>query len=879
MWKLLSGTLLLLLLLPGQPSYADLPPEKKAVLENGKLRGVIEIGNDGLLKEKYYILSPKGKWVLVLSQFTPLYDIKDTASTQLWNTDLNPYRFLLQKMKANRLIRKQHGDTQTAVIELEQNGNFFTQEISLRRGETFFHVEVSGTLQEDQPDLDYLLSAYTFNYNGAPSFVHTPGLKFDDPRSGKGRDQILGDRAFHSPAIVLQQDSLFAAMVPDLKIANERRVLSYDARQTVLFKPSADFLLLAPANYRSMPVGIDLNVNSGISDLPVLTYGLMDAQVGYHTRFVREEKASVMVRKLYGNRISYGFDLLLNAVVDDEPGYGRASRHLWERFGRPVFNSGSQLAMPYAVYLEQVRNRIFFPVRDKTGELYKIPGGFIDPPLEGYEDHGSWIEWESNGEKMGGFRCAAPFWTDVINNSVFWNQARDAVGMYYWGREQQDSLLVSRARMIINFCLNAPRNDAGLFSTVFSAKDKAWGIGWSDPPHGKNVLFLRDAASYEIPALCKTGAHLLDYYMRAEKDERIISYLTPFANWLLTVIDDRGTLPSYVTDNMELSPILYESAQPAAGMWFLAAMYNVTKQRKYLDGAQRIGTYISTQIIPTAKWIDMEQYVSCGQKPFTMIRDEWQGQWFRGNLCVDWAAEGFAALYEATHNRAWLEAGEKCIDYLSFTQSCWSPNFVYTANPFGGFSTDNGDDAALMDQRQADFVKAYIYYGLKLNRADLLERGVAAGRAACVLIHNKRHVENGITTTPLLYPEGMASENIDHEGISQWPMRTHPLWGEGIAVFTGLSEIRRRLGGLYIDLDNDIVVGADGVKVLSDSRSADGKRKIQVGSFMSAAYYKHPYEQPFTIDVVIHSSRGQKLLLNGDEVGPGRIPLVIPPGN
>src|SRR5690606_25415685 len=129
-------------------------------------------------------------------------------------------------------------------------------------------------------------------------------------------------------------------------------------------------------------------------------------------------------------------------------------------------------------------------------------------------------------------------------------------------------------------------------------------------------------------------AHLLDYYTRAEKDERIINYLTPFANWLLTVIDGRGIIPSYVTEDMKLSPILYESAQPAAGMWFLAEMYNVTKQQKYLDGAKRIGAYISKEIIPTAKWSDMEQYVSCGQKPFTMVKDEWQGQWFRGNLCI-----------------------------------------------------------------------------------------------------------------------------------------------------------------------------------------------------------------------------------------------------
>src|SRR5690606_23921804 len=151
---------------------------------------------------------------------------------------------------------------------------------------------------------------------------------------------------------------------------------------------------------------------------------------------------SKMVRKLYDNNICYGFDLLVNAVAANEPGYPIASKHLWKYYGEPVFNSEPHLAMPYANYLRQVRNKVFFPIRDENGELYKIPGGFIDPPLEGYEDHGSWLEWEVNKEKVGGFRCSAPFWTDVINNSVFWNQARDAVGMYYWGQDLKDSLLI-----------------------------------------------------------------------------------------------------------------------------------------------------------------------------------------------------------------------------------------------------------------------------------------------------------------------------------------------------------------------------------------------------------------------------------------------------
>jgi hypothetical protein len=854
-------------------AIAEAPSE--FVIQNKNVKALIERTPNNLLSEKYYARLQNGEWKLIVSQFIPKYHALDTAETQLWNTSLNPYRFLVQKMQVTEISKLSQGGVQRIIVHFTQNGNKFIQTISLGHNEEFFHIEVLGELKDPEPRLDYLLSSYNFNYKGVPDFVHTPGVKFDDPRSGKGRDQILGDRAFHSPAVVLQQKNTFAALIPDLRLANLLATHSDDARKEVLFTPSPVFYIPVPDDLITMPVGIDLNVNTNLSLLPILSYGLVDAKVGMHTRFVRDEHGSVMVRKLREKKIGYGFDLLVRNMPAGEPGYPLASQHLWKYFGAPVFNSKPHLVMPYENYLKQVTSTIFFPIRDSNNNLYEIPGGVIDPPIKGYEDHGSWVEWKSGGLNIGGFRCAAPFWTDVINNSVFWNQAANATGMFYWGTNMNDTMLISNARKIINFCLSAPKNKEGLFSTVYSAKDSTWGIGWTDPPRGKDVLFLRDAKTYEIPALCKTGAHMLDYYLRAEKDERIIKYLVPFANWLLANIDKNGIIPSYVTDDMKTSDIMYESAQPASGMWFLAEMYNATKRSEYLEGAKKIAAYIERDIIPTGKWLDMEQYISCGKKPFSMIKDDWQGQWFRGNLCVMWASEGFAALNRATNDPSWLKYGAQCIDYLSFTQEGWSPNFIYSANPFGGFGADNSDDAAMMDQRQAEFVRPYIFYGIKLNRSDLLQRGIAAAQAACVLIHNKRHVENGITPAPRFYPEGLAPENIDHEGVSQWPMRTHPLWGEGIAVFTGLSEVRRAVGGLYIDLDNDIVIGADGVKIVNDNLHSDSTRIINVESFMSKKYLAVPYDAPYCIDAVIVSGKGQKLKLNGEFAEAGRMKVVI----
>lgn len=858
------------------PAFAnnERHPSQVVILQNKRVRAELEIGAGGLLKEKYYGLE-NGKWRLILSQFYPKYKNADTAKTQLWNTSINNYRFLVSELKVQNIKRQESRGNQKAIIQFSKGNNLFIQVVSLNKEDAYFHIEVRGTLEGQNPFLDYLLSAYTFHHKGVPDFVHTPGLKFDDPRSGKGRDQILGDRSFHSPAVILQQDALYAAMIPDLAITNKEPVLSFDARKDVLFQPSKVFYVPVPESYITMPTGIDLNVNSDLSTYPILTYGLMDSKVGFHTRFVREERNAKMVRKLRSNEVAYGFDLLLPTGNQNRQGYEIAARHIWRHYGAPTFASSSQLVMPFVDYLRQVQKTIFSPIRDKDGNLYEIPGGVIDPPIEGYEDYGPWLQWETANGLVGGFRCSAPFWTDVINNSVFWNQARETVGMHYWGTTLNDPKLLEKAKLLINFCLSAPRNENGLFATVFNGKDKTWGNGWSDPPNGQNKLFMRDAKSYEIPPLCKTGAHLLDYYQRAEKDRRIVDYLLPFANWLVSVIDDRGIIPSYVTQDMASSSILYESAQPAAGMWFLAEMYKVTREPKYLEGAEKIAHYIEKEIIPTAKWIDMEQYVSCGAKPFSMIKDQWQGQWFRGNLCIMWACEGFSSLHDVTGNQKWLRNGEKCIDYLSFTQASWSPHFVYTANPFGGFGADNSDDAAMLDQRQEEFSKAFLIYGLKLNRKDLLERGVAAGKSGCILINHRRHVDNKITPAPRFYPDGLGPENIDHEGVSQWPMRTHPLWGEGTAVFTGLSEIERALGGLYIDLRHDFVIPSNGIKIISNVMRNDGTRVINVESFLSKKYLQAPYENSFGIPVVIQRKKGQKIILNGKEIKENRIELMI----
>ena len=826
----------------------------RVTLENRQVRVIVITDREGPVVRQFF--APEGAgWRLVAEGFAPDYAKAEKQAVALWDTRLNKYRHLVTGLPAKVRALPATSDREGAVELLEEHeGAAITETMRLRADENFVHVEVKAALPGLPAKLDYLLSAYTFAHNGAPPFVHTPGVKFDDPRAGAGRDQITGDRSFHAPAVILQDGGLFAALVPDLTAINDWRVVSPDARREMKIARGPFSLPIENDKY-TMPSGLDLNVRSGLTARPVFTFGLTDAIIGHHIRYVRDERGEAMVRSLAGNRVGYAFDLFVGANAPEGAGCQRIARHQWERFGHPTFAAQPHLAMPFEEYVQLVTSTIFSPIRTADGKPVNTPAGVMDPPVPGFEDHGSWLEWELDGKPVGGFRCAAPFWNDVIHNSPFWNNARDTVGMNLWGRELGDERLVARARRIVNFCLSAPRNEHGLFATLYNARAKTWGIGWTDPMQGKMSLFLRDSECYEIAVLCKTGAHLLDYYLRAEPDLRIAEYLRPFADWLITAIDERGTVPSFVNTKMETSPILRDSAQSAGAVWFLAEMFNVTHDAKYLVGAKRIATFIEREILPTARWIDFEQYLSCGAKPFVMVRDEWQGQYFRGNLCVIWAAEGFAALHRADGDERWLRAGERCVDYLSFTQCVWCPHFIYTANPFGGFGVDNSDSAPMLDQRQAETVRPFIYFGKKLGRQDLIERAVAAARAGCVLIVHPRHTANGIFPHPMFYPVGVSPENIDHEAHPQCPMRTHPCWGEGSAVFTGLAEARRELGGLYVDAARHIAVGVDGVRVIR-ADFTQNVSQLELESWLSAPHLSQPWMIDFTINVRSPASGG-----------------------
>lgn len=822
-------------------------------VDNSLVKARFLATTEGGVAQEFYARSGTG-WQPVAVSFRAPQPFPPQGN-RLWDVSVDAQRWLANDALTTVAVEKT-GDREVQRVRLRGSlrGATIEEVVTLRSGERFFHIEVTAHIPGQPAKLDYLLSTFAVELRRAPELVHTPTLKYDEVRwPGPARDQVLGDRCFHAPAVILQEAGLFCALVPDLTAINAERVLSPDARRRMDVARNAFSVPIEPDKY-SMPTALDLNVVSGLSPRPLVSFGMMDYVAAHHIRYLHANDGS-MVRALEKPDVRYAFDLLVGADLPPQRGCQEVARHQWQRYGHDVFMTRPHLAMPFAEYMQIVTNVTLKPM------------GSVHPAVAGFPDTGSFLFFDLQGQPVGGYRSAVPFMVDNLSNSEFWNNVRDAVGMYEWGRRAEDARLLDMARRTIRLALLAPQNERGMFPLNYRAATGRWVRNMFSASSGQNShLFThvdQEGDTYNLVAMSKTASHLLQYYERCEQDPRILAYACRYADGLLPLVGSDGAVPSYVAPDGKPYAPLARSAQCATTMDFLAALFMRTRDARHLDAARRVGDYLIREVLPGQRWNDLEQHYSCGNKPLTFTGDTEQGQPARGNLSPLWAASGFAALYRATEDRRYLEAGERCLDYATFSQCCWDPHFIYTAFPFGGFTADNADTATLLDARQAEAVGPLAWYGRTLGRQDLLERAVAAARSSVVLIRHPRHEgANNIYRHPNLYPLGLGPENIDHEGHPQSAMRTSPSWGEGSGVFTGLAEATAQLGGVYVDVGRHVAVGVDGLRV--DEATLNGRElRLTVSSML--AKLPHPWDQPYQTELrVVGLADGEySVLLNG----------------
>ena len=187
-------------------------------LGNNQVRARCEV-REGRVQQQFFARQGSG-WSLVAQSFCPPRPFP-TAGNRLFQSDVDARRWLVSEVLSS--IEATNADSGTPSIRLHGTARDakIEQTIGLKPGDRHFHLEVSARIPGTPPKLDYLLSTFTFELSRVPEFVHTPTLKYTEQRwPGPARDQVLGDRCFHAPAVILQEAGLFAALVPDLSALN-----------------------------------------------------------------------------------------------------------------------------------------------------------------------------------------------------------------------------------------------------------------------------------------------------------------------------------------------------------------------------------------------------------------------------------------------------------------------------------------------------------------------------------------------------------------------------------------------------------------------------------------------------------------------------------
>jgi hypothetical protein len=808
---------------------------QQVVIENERVRATFTRQANGIDQE--YHARAGNTWVRVVRAMRPPTPRPNGTAPLYSDRGVTEDKRVLTASFLRDMRFDKNGDDRASVtLSGGASACALKQTISLESNADHFHIEVSTSLTGDPPQIEYILSTFLFESQEL-DYTHAPCMKREPA-------DVIGDRVFHSPAAIFQSGSLVAALAPDLDILKTRLVYAPDARP---IDGPRQFRILQPRETITMPVILDVDLQSGMTPYPVFSYGFADYLTQQHMYWRHENANGAFVRTLSTNELQYGFDLFVEVQAEKRRGYQRVSRHMWSRYGSLYVREPKPQAMPFSEYAAVCYPAAF----EYRGDAPQDTKRYSERKAYDPEHSGTlptWLEFEIDGHPAGGIRATPSQWYYDVQFMGWWNNVHLAQGMNYWGRRRKDQALLEKARRIMTLAVSAPQNN-GIFPAVYNYKDRSWrGCYWKiEAAYDPAVLpkyWNFESDYYQTCSASKTAALLLRYHKGYESDSRIIPYVAPYGDFISAHLDTNGCLPAWFTRDLNAVPYLRFNAEGGVHICVLTELFAATGKEKYLNAAQRMTDFLVSNILPQQRWYDFETFYSCASKPEATY-DQHTGQWPRCTLSMIWAVDGLTTLYESTGDKTILAAAEQVADYLNLYQSVWQPPFIITAYAFGGFISQNSD-AEWLDMRQCLCGEALVRIGVVTGRQDLLERGVAALRSAFSVINHPRHIANGIFPTPS-YPLGITAENIDHEGLPQLPLRSGSDWGEGGALASA-AEVLRQIGGVYVDFEKNTHVGVDGVSVKTVRRT-EQRLDIEIDNLLSRLVM--PYERSFPADLLI----------------------------
>jgi hypothetical protein len=626
-------------------------------------------------------------------------------------------------------------------------------------------------------------------------------------------EMMIADQVFRSPVVMMQRGDVFFAVIPDLELL-ERAYVESGARYYM------DFVLRGGENLS-----------------PAACVGLGRHRVKGHVYF--ENNFSSQLEFEAGRPITLAYYLLL-----DRGGLGRrdAVSFMWERFARGRLDSGQPQTASWDRYAAVGLDRIFkkpdlFRRFDLEGQQCggTVALHFVNRRgvrLMSRRELGRYLRFqdvtlavaraiirEFSERPYAGVldRALYRFGPKVPPQIMFqawFNNFRSAYGAYWFARKWGDRELLERSLAVKNLAILAPR-EKGAFPAVCYATDG--GVFWSRGTRGFKHLDW-----YHTADCATTGYYMTLWFTDHEGDPRLLARCHELAEFLLKAQLPSGAFGAWVQPaepDLRVAPELRESATTACPAMFLAQLFLVENDERYIDSAMKAARFLAEEVIPAQKWFDYETFYSCSHKRLSFV-DANTGSLPQNAMSMYWAAEAMRLLHLVTLDPEYLDLGLEVLNHLCLYQQVWDPPFL-SINAFGGFGSMN-TDAEWNDARQALMAPLLMDYYRLTGRPEHMERGIAALRAAFTLMYidENRHVARGNMKS--FHPEetGSVAENYAHFGYDHSvPGFLDSDWGAGSAC-QAAAYVQKHYGDIFVDADRQRAFGINGCRV--DSLNIEG---------------------------------------------------------
>lgn len=411
----------------------------------------------------------------------------------------------------------------------------------------------------------------------------------------------------------------------------------------------------------------------------------------------------------------------------------------------------------------------------------------------------AWQEFILDGKKVGGVQMIvitkqSPNYHkeySIRERNAIWNQAwfsslRSAQGLYRYGKEIGREDYVEKARMTKELALCFPQDD-GLFDSIIATPNQEYehdgeifirAGDWSEYCFGNSnrnpVTVDLEKAPRHILDMSWTGLQMLSWYRDLEKDQRLVEYVTAYANRLMKLQDEDGFFPAWIEKTSgKVLPYLCRSAECGVSVALLLDLYEITGEEELRAAALRCMDALVRDVMPESRWEDFETYWSCSRLGSTdMVGKKYSrnGVYKQCSLSPFYMALGLLRCYEITKNSSYLKLGRHCLDEMLMFQSSFQPDYFPIA-VVGGFGVMNAD-AELNDARQSLFAELIIRYGELLHCDEYISRGFAAMRASFSMMYcpeNPQVKEQWEKRWPFFNEKdyGFMMENYGHDGTAE----------------------------------------------------------------------------------------------------------------